>query len=289
MFKEYLEEVQDSVANAILLLGKKTFIHQFMITLIFTLLSFGVFYSILGAGFFEFIAKIQNKEVSDSREIMEFFKLASGGLALMAVIIVAISSLQYAVSLRFNDIYVREGSNDIGKAFSIGIAKDLLPCLGYSLIYIGIIMLLCLIGGLIFSALIATQNIALMVVVGLIFIVLFTIVFIRIFPGYAFIIHGNQTPFEALKSSISTINIQRAFIIMAIGIGLVIGIGIAQALMGYIFSGLFGSNIIISQIASNLISALTYAFVIAALSSFYFRYNTIGNYSNTEEHLISDL
>ncbi len=292
MYTEYLDDVEESGFQGVMLLGKKTFGIQLLISLVFTLISILLTLAFLGNDFLEFIQELQ--AVKGGKDIEELMPLI-GEMASSFVVIIPISfvllSFQYALSLRINDDYIKYQDFNLRRSLNAAFKKDFIKVLLCTLILLGIAFVLGILTFLLTRIFVSMQSIGLMIVFMFVLLFIMAMLFIRTMAAYAYIVHDNQRPVKALQSSFGTITMVRALILLVIGIGFVIGIGLAQVMFGIVLDTMISNSILSKQIQQGAVSALIYPLMIAGISSLYFRYNRPASTSEEEqvgEHLISE-
>ncbi len=288
MFKEYLNEVRTNVLGGIMLLAKTSMKQQLLIAIIFQ--SISLIFSLFVFKTDELnrlMMYLQKGKIDNPQEILDMlpenFGLIAFGFIILSFIV---SSIQYATSLSINDQIIRNNNFNFGDAFKSNFGSKLIQLLLNYLLTILFATLLMIAAIIIVGLLFSISKIIGVLIAFFIFIALLIGVF-RLSAGFSFVMHGNQNAFEALKSSIKTITWMRALILFVGMIVVAIVFGIAGLILGLIFSSFASENPMVSQILNAIIGVALYPFLIAALSSVYFRYNEVEESYKIDEHLIN--
>lgn len=289
MFTEYISEVKESAFKGLTLLGKRTFGAQIAIALVFTVISTAIVMLLLGSEFQDALLALQQQRGSgDPTQVFATFQNLAPTFAAIFPITLLLGALQYAISFRINDTYIKTEQFNIGQSISDALKKDFLKVLLYSLLIIGLFIVVGLIVGALIAALAAARSFVLMGLLIFVLVFVLAVLMIRTIGGYAFLVHGNQGPVSALQSSFTVITTKRALIILVVGIALGIGMLVVQWLVGTLLGLVMDNALWINQVQNSLVSVLIYSFLLAGISSFYFRYTDFEASTSVEEHLLVD-
>jgi len=104
-------------------------------------------------------------------------------------------------------------------------------------------------------------------------------------------VHGNQSPFDAIKSSFQSITWVRSLILLVIAVAIYIGFFLIMLLFGSITPNMGSgiTNLIISQAIMLVFAVILISVFYAAMSSLYYRYTDNTASESIDEHLVTDI
>jgi len=191
--------------------------------------------------------------------------------------------------LSINDNLVKGNSANFGEALKKSFSGATIRMVGLILLLFAVILLAVIIFGGISAALIAMSK-PLGILVGFIFFIVFGLLMFRTMAAPAYLIHGNQSPLDALKSSFATITWVRSLILLVIAIAIYVGFFLIMLVVSSILpnTGASITGLIISQAIMLVFAVILVSVFYAAISSLYFRYSDKETSDSLEEHLVTD-
>lgn len=291
MFKEYINEVKISGVSGVILLAKASIKYQALLYLI----QFSIIILLVLAFFGSFatdILKMQgnpNAFIENQAAMMNMFQRSATKILLIIPVYFLLIAWSYTAALSINEQIIKGKKANFGEALKHSFSGLTLRMMGLMLLLFAFVLVAILIFGGISAALIATSK-PLGILVAFIFFIVFGLLMFRVMAAPAYLVHGNQSPFDAIKNSFLAITWVRSLILLVISIAIYIGFILIMLLVTSIIPNMGGStsNLIISQGVMLFFTVVLISVFYAAISSLYFRYNIVSTPESIEEHLVTD-
>jgi len=292
MFKEYIYEVKTSGIKGVILLTKASLKYQALLYLI----QFAVIILIVLAFFGSFamdIFKMQgnpNAFVENQAAMMNIFQRSASKILLVIPIYFLLIAWSYTAALSINDQIIKGNRANFGEALKQSFSGLTLRMMGLILLLFAFILMAVLVFGGISVALVTVSK-PIGILIGFIFFIVFGLLMFRVLAAPAYIVHGNQSPFDAIKSSFQSITWVRSLILLVIAVAIYIGFFLIMLLFGSITPNMGSgiTNLIISQAIMLVFAVILISVFYAAMSSLYYRYTDNTASESIDEHLVTDI